>query len=366
MNRKQTISLMHVCFLIAASAFGGIVYLHATILRICQRQAWIAEGVGGLLLIPLGWWILYIASKYPQKTIFEVVEITSGKLIARVFSMLYVGILLILSALVLRQFSTMIQMYFLHTTPIILVMITILLVSSVIASDGIESLARTNVISILIAYPIFYIGQGFGLIRKFEWANIFPILEKSFLSFLEGTYLSTGLLSEAILFMLIMMASIHRPSKSYRGIFYGMLVFLVFVPASVILISVGVLGPEEASHIAFAGINVAQTISAGRFIQGMESFIITTYQVIVITKLAINFFAVSDTLAYAISKRDTFKFLLFLVALSVLFLCIYTGSYNEANMYYLFIVRYVILPFIFVILSVAWIGTLLRRRGNSV
>ena len=364
MNGKRTISLMHACFLIPASSYGGIVYLHSEVFRITQRQAWIAEFLGGLSLIPFAIWILYIFGKYPQKTIFEIIEINTGKLLARFFSVLYIGIMLVLSALALRQFCAMILNYFLHTTPIILIMAMTLLVSFFIASDGIENLARTNLIMVLIAYPVFYVGQLIGLFKKFEWANIFPIWEKDFQSFINASYLSTGLLSEMLLFLLIMAAYIHNPQKSYKGILVAMIVFEVFVPSTVVLITQAVLGPEEAGHVAFAGINVAQTISMGRFIQGMEYFVITTYQVIILAKLAINLFSAWNAFTFTLNSRKPSKLVLGFIAASVLILCIYTVSYNQANIYYIFMGRYVLIPFIFLILLFTSFSILQKKRRN--
>ncbi|MET3289799.1 UNVERIFIED_CONTAM: spore germination protein KB [Brevibacillus sp. OAP136] len=360
MLQKQKVSHLQAIYLTVATASGGVVFYHSFTTSLAGRSAWIAEALSGFINIAFALWILRIAKKYPGKNIFNILELISGKVISALFSIAYIALNIVLSALLLRLCGGMIKTMFLPLTPAWATMSIMIVLASFIATSGIEVIARLSSVLEFILLGILFT-PALGLISVFDTANIFPLLDSDIPSFLRAVLLAGGGHSEIILFMLIMIESLHKPDRQYLSLSIGLFVSVVMMPAAVSFLFSAVLSPEEASRIAFAGANVAFSITIGKFIQGVEIFVLTTYVIITILKLAGNFYS-SWVASETIIKRSSY-FAIILITLATFIVTMNVISFNQAFYLYTLVIQYCVYPFY--IVTLGFVSLLILAKGKK-
>ncbi|MFJ5762986.1 GerAB/ArcD/ProY family transporter [Neobacillus sp. NPDC093182] len=360
MLQKQRISSLQAIYLTFASAYGGVVFYHSYITSLAGRSAWIAEFVSGFINIAFALWILSVAKKYPGKNIFHILEMFAGKLISTIFSIAYVGLNIVLSALLLMLCGGLVKTLVLPNTPMWVTIFLMILLSFLIAGSGIENLARLSATLEIVLLGIFFT-LVIGVITQFDTSNIFPMLDSDVPSFLKAVLLAGGGHSEVILFMFIMVESLYQPGKQFFSLTVGLLVSVVLMPGAVSFLISAAISPEEASRISFAGVNVAFSITIGKFIQGVEIFLLITYVIITVLKLSGNFYS-SWVASESIIKRSS-KVFIVIITITTFILTLNICSFNQAYYNYILVIQYCVYPFYIVILCT--VSFLMFSKGKK-
>lgn len=360
MLKSQKISSLQLVYLSFASAYGGVVFYHSYNTSLSGRTAWIAELLCGFLIIPFALWILKIGTIFPGKNIFNILEMLGGKIISTIFSIFYIAYNILLSVLLLRLMLGLIKSLVLHSTPIWATAFILVVMSSLIADSGVEVLARLSASLEVILLGILFFGLTMGLVSKFDISNILPIIDCDFSSFLHTMYMAGGGHSECILFMLIVVENLHSPSQNYKVLTKGLLISVVLMPGSVSFLLSATISPEEASKIAFAGINVAYAISMGKFIQGLEVFVVTTYVLITIMKLSGNFYT-TWVASEQIFKKES-RLILIIISAITLIGALRIPSVNEAFDWYILSIKYFAFPFYIAVLGLVSILIFIKGK----
>lgn len=360
MLKSQKISGLQLVYLTFASAYGGVVFYHSYNTSLSGRTAWIGELLCGFLIIPFALWILKIGKLFPGKNIFKILELLGGRIINIIFSTVYVAYNILLSALLLRMMMGLLKALVLHLTPTWATASIIVGMSFLIADSGVEVLARLSASLEVILLGILFLGLAMGLIPHFDISNILPIIDCSFLPFLQTIYMAGGGHSECILFMLIVVENLHSPSHNYKLLTKGLLISVVLMPGSVSFLLSATISPEEASTIAFAGINTAYAVSMGKFIQGLEVFVVTTYVLITVMKLSGNFYS-SWVASEQIFKKES-RILLIIISAITFLGALRIPSFNLAFDYYILAIKYFAFPFYIAILGLVSILIFLKGK----
>lgn len=362
MLQKQKISSLQAIYLTFASAYGGVFFYHSYIISLAGRSAWIAEFVSGFINIAFALWVLSVAKKYPGKNIFQIIEMFGGKWISAIFIIAFVGLNIVLSSLLLMMCGGLVKTIALHNTPVWIPMFLMILLSFLIASSGIENLARLSAtLEIVVLGIMFTPVLVIGVITQFDSTNIFPMLDSDVPSFLKAVLLAGGGHSEFILFMFIMVESLYQPAKRFSSFTVGVLLSVVLMPGAASFLFSAALSPEEASRISFAGVNVAFSITIGKFIQGLEIFIFIPYVVITVLKLSGNFYS-SWVASESIIKRSS-KVLIIFITIATFIILLNIRSFNQAFYYYMLVIQYCVYPFY--IVTLCTVSILMFAKGKK-
>ncbi|MFD0669969.1 GerAB/ArcD/ProY family transporter [Cohnella sp. GCM10027633] len=362
MLRKQNISRMQAVFLTFASAYGGVFFYHSYIASVAGRSAWIAELLSGFVNIAFVLWVLGVAKNHPGKNIFQLIEQFGGKWISKLFVIAYVALNVALSSMLLMMCGGLVKTIALHNTPMWVPMMLMIGMSLLIAGSGIENLARLSAVLEFILFGLMFTPVlVIGVLTQFDVANILPIWDCDVPYFLRAVLLAGGGHSEVVLFLFVMVESLHRPGKHFTSLTAGLLVSVVFMPGMASFLFSAAISPEEASRIAFAGVNVAFSITIGKFISGLEIFIFIPYVVITILKLSGNFY--SSWVASETVMRRSSKIVLLILALVTFILALNIRSFNQAFYAYIEVIQYGTYPFYIVVLSA--VSVLLLARGKK-
>ncbi len=360
MIARQKISQRQVFYFLFSTAAGTIAYLHSVVIALAGRGAWIAEMVGIWSLLPLALWTLYLGRMAPGRTIMEILELVAGKIIGRAVGALYVLVSIAVTGLVLRLITSIVGVFLLPDTPGLVITLSLLALTTLIAAEGIEVQGRMGEILVVILLGIFFVAVNLAFTTQFRLDYFFPLFDRGAGQFAQSAYLSAGLAAEANLFLLVMVAAFPQPADAYWAVARSFLwdgLLLGLAAMSII----GVFGAEEAARVAFGGVNMALDIQLG-FLQGLEIFFIMVYILVGILTVIAHTYSAWMTAA-SICNNWRPHMLLAGTAVITALLTTRLVSYNEACFFSVLLARYVILPLIALILLLTSIGVLLRGEG---
>lgn len=361
MRPRQTISSTQAIFFMFTSAYGGILFLHSHVFLTTGRATWLAEGLGGALLIMPALVMLYLANFSPGSTLFEIIEDSAGKLIAWICGGTFILISIVVSALMLKIFEGLVHNFILQNTPGWVPTTAILLLAIVIARSGIETVGRLSVVIVVVFVLVFFMALGFGFAGQFDFHSILPFFDRDPVGFFDGVNLVAGGFGEVLLFIMIMAAALPKPAKSYKPVAWGLFMAVVVIPMLVTLVFEGLIGPDNAARIYFAGVSASLVIQVGKFIQGLEVFILIAYETATVMKISINLLSSKEVLAQLCGNKYPDLWLP-LIAVAVMTIYILSGSTNAAFLYYVDVARYIIPPYVILTIGITSLFHFIKKR----
>lgn len=233
-----------------------------------ERDMWISIAIAVLLAVPV--YLIYsrILSLFPDKDLFEILDLNFGKFFGKLISLLFIWFAFHLGALVLRNFGEFISTVGLPETPKIVPVIMFGLLCIYGAKAGIETLAKCAEYFIIFVIAIIII---FGLlaIPSMDMDNILPIMGDGLGKAMSGVLSSfTYPFGETVVFMMILSALQNKKSP-YRvyipALLLGGLVILIIA-----LRNIMILGPNTLKAVYFPSYSALSRINIGNFLQRLE------------------------------------------------------------------------------------------------
>jgi spore germination protein (amino acid permease) len=358
MIADEKISQRQCLYFILSTGFGTIIFLHTAVISLSGRSGWLAEVAGTLSIIPLGFWTLYLSNAFPGHTVFGLLDAAIGKVIGSIVKTLYILVNVGVVALLGREMSSVVKVFLLPTTPLWVINLLGFSLVTFIVYGGLEPLGRLSETLHIVLLTIFFVGVGIGFSVRFDKNNLIPLFDRSLGEFVAGAYLTAGFVAETVLILLVVVAALPSPSKSYSAIAKGFISLAVFLAGAVLAI-LGVFGPEEGMRMAYAGINVASNAQLGTFLQGLEVFAIVSFIMAVILKVSAHTYA---GWTVAVSLFGKWCPALWLVVLSGVTFLVSSNipSFNLAYYFSLILGKYVTLPFVVFILLLVTLSILFR------
>lgn len=147
-----------------------------------KNDAWISGIIGLIMAIPVILIYSRVLYRFPGKDLYEILEITFGKVIGRIFSVLYIWYSFHLGALVLRNFGEFINTVAMPKTPMLVSMFCLVFVCIIGVNSGIEVLTRTSayLLPLLLFIIVVVLMLGFPLLDNIKpiFGNGFPLIMK--------------------------------------------------------------------------------------------------------------------------------------------------------------------------------------------
>lgn len=361
MDTKENISKGQFAAILFNTSASTLVMLHATVLNISGRGAWISETVGYLLLIPFGLWTMYLAKLSPGKTILGLLEICSGKLISKLVSIIYTFAFIILAIITLRLLLGIVRAFVLFHTPTWIVSLIILVVSFLITLSGIEVLARMNVVLVVVLISSFFITVLLSMISLSNLDYISPILEKGLKGIALGTLVSGGASANCIVFLPIVVAYLPKLEENYSTLIKSLLVTGILFGIGIFNI-ICTLSAEIAKNNAYGIFNVARSIQIGTFIQGSEIFVFFVYSFLLFSYLPAYMYGSWSGIKQIFNNCCPIVFLS-IIAIIIFIMVLTIDSYNEAYFIAELAAKYVTLPLVFLLLLVTSIAAFINRNA---
>ena len=264
MKKEQITDKEAICILIIF-IFGSTLIIggggHA------ENDAWLASIVGIIMVIPMLHVFSRLLSLFPGKDLFDILNITLGKVIGKIVSTLYCWYAFHLGALVIRNFGEFINIVAMPETPIFVSLFSLGVVCIIAVRLGIEVIGRTCTYFLPLLLFIIAIVQLLG-ISQMNLNYLKPILGHGLIPVLKGAFSTFSFpFAETVLFI-GGFSSLKTKKSSYKVYFWGILIagtIMIFITAR----NIAVLGNMLGSFY-FPSYEAVGRIRIGKFIQRIE------------------------------------------------------------------------------------------------
>lgn len=327
------------------------------------RSGWVASIIGIILTIPFIIFILYLSNNYPEHNVFEIINISFGKPAYIIIVAINAIINITLGIIDLNFFTEMIKTYFLQMTPAWVIMLLVIIMAFLFVNNKIMLFGRA-VELLTIWYIInYFTGFSFGLIKEFDFKNIYPIFDISILKFGGAVFFAFASASTIILFALVMVEHMPQTDDNRKSIIKG-IGFWAFIFSLAVFIMQGISGAELLGKVSYAGVEISRAIYFGDFIRGLELFILATYQLICTVGVTLYLYCTWVPIKKLFKEKYSI-ILLIIISIAMLILSVKLNSYNKAFFISIFMDYYILLPFIVIVLIIAFIGVHRMKKNNG-
>lgn len=237
------IERMQYFFMIPNLLFGKAVGITAGVtVRKLGADTWISMTIGFMIGIAIMLLMVYLCSKFPDKTIIEFAEELIGKWVGR-------GIGIILALFFIMAFGASANVmtlhlseYFLPETPFIIICLLYILLCMYGIFLGVEVVVRFSLVGFIMLVLI-NIAMVTGTIQDINTINLVPLMDRGLISDIAGSIYIFGDISMAILAVGFLYPMLNKKKKVFRITFWAMVTGAIMVIIWPIY-EIMVLGPD--------------------------------------------------------------------------------------------------------------------------
>lgn len=266
-----------------------------------KNDAWIVAITGVIVSIPMLMVYAKLLSLFPEKGLYEILEIIFGKIISKIISVLYIWYSFHLGALVIRNFGEFINTVTMPETPMIVPMLCLGIVCIVAVKAGIEVMARVSAFVLPYLLLIMALVQLLG-ISSLNFEFIKPVLANGLKPILKGTFsIFTFPFAESVLFLEVLFNLKNK--QSFKKVYLTSL----FLAGGIILIltlrNIFILGSLMGklyfpAHIAVSRVNI------GDFLERIEVTVAIVFVFGVFVKASVCLFVACKGITKLFNLRD--------------------------------------------------------------
>ncbi|MGG6313058.1 GerAB/ArcD/ProY family transporter [Paenibacillus macerans] len=330
-----------------------------------KNDAWIAI----LIAIGMSFPVVLISARllalYPGQNLYDIFQNVFGKLLGKVFILLYVWYAIHLAALVLRNFGEFMDAEAMPETPMLVPMLFVSALSVGVVLSGIETMGRSarllfNVCLVTILMVLLL------TIGRMEFDNLLPILDKGWGPVWEGAFSTFSFpFAEIILFTAIfsciksqkLLVNVFIPGLLIGG---GLVLFISFR-------NVFVLGVYTMSNVYFPSYVAVGRINVGDFIQRIEGTVAIVFVICAFMKISVCLLAASKGIA-KLFGLNSYRSVVIQTGLLVTYLArILYGNVMEMEYFAMEIYSYYAFPFqvIFPVILLLFAEIKVRRARKA-
>lgn len=270
--------------------------------RFVGSAGWLMTMISNLVAIIAFSIILLLFHIYPGKNIIEIFELSLGRFLGVIFSVIYAAYFLFASATVLREFVDIFKIYVLPETPITIMTLCVLLVIVPSATIGLESIART---AKLLAYftLICFFSVLLLCVENYRAENIFPIFGYGINAVIKHGALRCSAYDEVMI--LTVFASSLQGTKFLRRAGY----FSLFISGGIIALALFCFSLAFPAHqlqqLASPMFVLARSISYGAFFQRLDPLYVFMWMLCTLITIVILFYVSGSCLSKAFRIQDS-------------------------------------------------------------
>lgn len=287
MDNNEVSSRQMICMM------GMLIIGSSAILSIgseAKQDAGIAIVIATITIIPIV--ILYsrLASLYPGKDFFEILDLVYGKYLGYIITILFTWYIFHVGTLVLRNFSEFITAVSIPDTPHFALFMVMGLLSVWITKSGIEVLGRISVVTLpLLVFDVLLL--SILSLPLIDIDLVRPLFYNDFKPILKGTFaVMTFPYGELVIF-LVLLSNVKNQKKGYSRLF----IISILIGGSTMFLAavrnILVLGIETISKLYFPSYAAARLINIGNFFQRVEVLISAAFLFSGLIKISICVYA---------------------------------------------------------------------------
>ncbi|MBP1963073.1 GerAB/ArcD/ProY family transporter [Paenibacillus aceris] len=292
----------------------GFLALPTITAQYAKNDLWIT----GIIAFFPGMVSIYLAiglhKLYPKMTISQYSEQIVGKWLGKLIGFGYFIYFMSSTGMILRQYAEFVSGNFLFSTPLAVIIGSILLLSAFAVRGGVEVIARCAAIcTYLFILPLFIL---LFLAPDLDVKNIYPILSHGIVPVLKGSLTPQGWLAEFFIISYFLPSASHADKVKKWSILS--LIVVVIGMTYVNMITLFLLGPDLANKI-YPILIAVRYISLADFFENLESVLLAMWVLGNFVKITVFFYAGVVSYAHTFKITDYRPIVVPLAILAFLF-----------------------------------------------
>ncbi|WFD10173.1 GerAB/ArcD/ProY family transporter [Tepidibacter hydrothermalis] len=252
---------------------------------------------------------------FPQKDLFDIIEICFGKFIGKIIIMLFTFFCFETGSEVLRNFGQFVNIVTLHDTPLVIPDTIMIILCIWAVKEGIELTGRWSEFFILIVIGFLFVSVLL-LIPDINMNNISPTLYNGAKPVMQGAFIVFLFPFTQILPFTMAFSTFKRKTSPYKVYTVGLIIggILIFV---ISVTNILVLGINQASIVYHPSYFTTGRIDIGNFVQRVEVIITTIFSLGAFIKISIYLLGACKGVVKIFGYVD-YRFIVMPIALSML------------------------------------------------
>ncbi|MDP4093619.1 MAG: endospore germination permease [Bacillota bacterium] len=216
------IDRMQYFFMIPNLLFGKAIGITAGVMvRKLGADTWLSMTIGFVIGIIFMLLMVYLCSKFPDKTVIEFSKQLLGKWVGGAIGVLLALFFIMAYATSANTMLLHLSEYFLQQTPFLLICILYILLCMYGVFMGIEVVVRFSLVGFIMSILI-NVTMLTGTSQDLRPINILPLMDKGLLTDITGSYYIFGDISMAILAAGFLYPMLNKKEKVRRITFWAM------------------------------------------------------------------------------------------------------------------------------------------------
>ncbi len=248
----------------------AILFPPAVLAELAGRDAWLAFLLAGVLGLLLAGFIIILSSAYPEYNLLQIGEAVMGPFFGKMITLAYVFFFIIVSAIVVREFSAFMVSSFMQFTPLEILSGVIVTMAMYAIYLGLEVICRVSEIVFIVVMTslLFFVVLS---IPELDLRSILPVVDSGMQPVFNGSivfFVWTG----EIFFLSMLYPYLNRPAQAWQAAVITVSVVTIFMVISV-FITESYFGFQLTSRILFPLLAYVRLIGIG-FWERIEALVI--------------------------------------------------------------------------------------------
>lgn len=270
MSGREQISPSGLAFLMFGFLMGSTLLLPMG--APAKQAAWLATALGGLSGVVVAWVYTRLAVQFPGECLVGYSRVILGRWGGSLVSLLYLWYGFHLGALVLRNFGEFLLTALLPTTPISVIILTLMALCAFAVRTGLEPLARASQVLVLVVVALVVITMVL-LAKEAEPRNLQPWFSDQPASILRAALtILTFPFGETIIFAMVIPQV--RPAGSVPRTVMRTILAATFVLTATAALSTAVLGSHIRGTSRFSTLALIRHIVIADFITNLDALVV--------------------------------------------------------------------------------------------
>ena len=343
MNTAKIGLIEAIVFILVVITNKIILNLPKSIIISCGSSAWLNVIYISIIAILFTLLIVKLFNKFEGYDIFDVSNYLGGGILKKISAIGYLLIFILVSALVLRDFTETLKIIYYSNSPLTFIMLFFLIGCIVGNKFGIRSIAKTNLfIMPIVVLSIFVI--WFSSFKNFVPERIFPIfgngIDETFISGISNIFSYSGL---TYLFLIMPYLKDCRQFKKISIISIVISSIYLFLSViTLILVFPYITVSDEANSIYL----LTRSLNFGRLLQRTDALFILLFILSCLSYLTITLFIILNIFKKITNIQDS-KAMTYCFAILILGLALIPNNVSENKTINYTFFKYSVLYFIF-------------------
>lgn len=327
-----------------------------------KNDAWIAGIVGVIIAIPMLLIFSRLLSLFPGKDLFDILNITLGKIIGKIVAILYIWYAFHLGSLVLRNFGEFINIVAMPETPMFVPLLCLGFTCIIAVRLGIEVMGRTSTYFLPILLFIIVVIQLMG-ITQIRLNYIKPILGNGLTPVLKGGFSTFSFpFAETVIFIALF-SSLKTKKSPFKVYFWGVLISAITL-ITITIRNIAMLG-NMVDSFYFPSYAAVSRIRIGYFLQRMEVAVSIVFIFGVFIKSSICLLVACKGIGKVFNLKDYRSIVIQTGLLMIYFSYTVYDNIMVMNYWAFEVYHYYAFPFQVILPIIIWILAEIRVRKNK-